>query len=226
MQAKVDTGSFIENFDDMIVASSPTKVESSFDLAIKSLSDLTFKSPIGLTVESPIDLTNTDDEYTVGFENTHMDIAETFNDKDITVGNDTLPNCLPNNECISASWMDEVQLGPLAPSSHPSSPDPRKEFADSLISLEEDHHDYYQHSVEITDIHRSFNEVYSEQHHHNANVEQNDVLRILRENFPNYMVSTLVDKTVLYSCDIAEHSHYHIVVLHIIRQIYIFNVHV
>ena len=220
MQAKVDTGSFIENFDDMIVASSPTKVESSFDLAIKSLSDLTFKSPIGLTVESPIDLTNTDDEYTAGFENTHMDITETFIDKDITVGNDTLLNC------FSDSWVDEVQLRPLAPSSHPSSLDPREEFADSLLSLEEDHHDYYQHTVEITDIHRSFNEVYSEQHHHNANVEQNDVLRILRENFPNYMVSTLVYKTVLYSCDIAEHRHDHIVILNIIRQIYIFNVHV
>ena len=105
MQAKVDNGSFIENFDDMIVASSPTKVESSFNLAIKSLSDLTFKSPIGLTVESPTDhtevspfnLTPTDDECTVGFENTHMDITETLLDKDTTVGNDTLLNCLPDN---------------------------------------------------------------------------------------------------------------------------------
>ena len=221
MQANVDNGSFIENFDDMIVASSPTKVESSFDLTIKSLSDLTVASPIGLTVESPIDLTHTDDEYTAEVENTHMDNSKTFIDKDITVVNDTLLNCLPNNECISASWMDDVQLGPLTPSSHPLSPDPCTEFADSLLSLEKDHHDYYQHSVEITDIDRFFNEAYSEQHHHNANVEQNDVLRILHKNFPNYKVSTLVDKTVLSSCDIVEHSHYHIVVLHIIRYFFL-----
>ena len=105
MQAEVDYGFFIENFDDMIMASSPMTVESSFNLTVESPIGLTVKSPIDLTVESPtdhtevsrFDLTPTDDKCTVGFENTHMDITETLIDKDITVGNDTLLNCLPDN---------------------------------------------------------------------------------------------------------------------------------
>ena len=105
MQAEVDYGSFIENFDDMIMAISPTTVELSFNLTVESTIGLTVKSPIDLTAESPtdhteespFDITPTDDESTVGFENTHMDITETLIDEEITVGNDTLLNCLPDD---------------------------------------------------------------------------------------------------------------------------------
>ena len=102
----MDYGSFIENFDDMIMASSPTTVESSFNLNVEYPIGLTVKSPIDLAVESPtdhteespFDLTPTDDKCTVGFESTHMDdITETFIDKDITVVIDTFLNGLPDN---------------------------------------------------------------------------------------------------------------------------------